>query len=392
MPPKREPKQPRNSLINNPPTSSFGLPPRPAAAPVPQTPPQPAGISGQLPPAPGTTYQPSGTGWEQRQLVTTGPEAVPLMIDEASLTEAERQQLHSIGWRPGMAVPANLPDILARQQAERALNISTLQPPGDPTTPPLVVPPPTRIEDLPPAHRAELEQALQSAMQQYQQPAAAAPLGPVQPGGPGVAEAARGVADRTVQLQDDRATAPPPAQSAATGPTHCPRCQWDQRVPDTVEATPEDKAAYLAATLGAVQFAKTYTALDGNCEMAFRELNAYESDACFVQLTFDMKQDRLDGTSDYQEWLRRYRLATQLVSISLGDRMWKNNPLADWKAAEGEPTPLRAIFAEMCEDALTSESLIRIALNQLGEFNRLTVKLENNATNPGFWRATGSPV
>jgi hypothetical protein len=105
-----------------------------------------------------------------------------------------------------------------------------------------------------------------------------------------------------------------------------------------------------------------------------------------------MKQDRCTGSVEYQEWLRRYRLATQLVSVSANKRLWKNVPLHEWQRSPNEPTPLRAIFDELCEEILTSESLLRAATLQLGEFNRLTVKLENNALTPGFWTATGSPV
>ena len=77
-----------------------------------------------------------------------------------SLTKAEREGLEAIGWKEGEPVPSDLADQLAVIKKEMEQEQIPL--PIDPATPPLKMPEPVAITDLPAAQQRELAASIRA--------------------------------------------------------------------------------------------------------------------------------------------------------------------------------------------------------------------------------------
>lgn len=372
--------QKRNPVLENLPVSSFGLPPQAQAH-------QPAAGSA---PAPHL----HGGGGLRGQLPL--PVGTPMRIDANQLTPLERQQLEQLGWKEGQPIPDNLADLVdAAKSAVQSTDPSQLLPPGDPNTPPLQLPKEISIEELSPEHRRQIQQVIADAAEQLKQPANP---GPTVPGGPGVREAAQNITHRQIQLEDDRHERPVPEEkpeqpgTANLGPRHCPHCDWDLAVADTIEVTDDDKYAFLMSSLGGQPFQKIYQLLNGRLTVTLRQLRVDEVDACYRQVYHDRQLNRFEAMADFVEWVRRYRLCLELVDFRSSENLVAfPESLAGWQhdVPEGEPTKLPAILQEVQQEVLKTESLYRMVGILAGKFNRLVAKLEANVENSDFYNVTG---
>ena len=345
------------------------------------------------------------------------PIGEPVPIDPTHLTPKERQDLETIGWKPGMAIPANLADWIDKAK-QAATDPQHMPPPADPRTPPLKVPDQVDLKDLPEAKRRELEQMLQQTQLQQQARRQEADTTPVQPG-QGVMEAIRvaGGEGRELQLEDDvprqmpdlsrpksqrapqtkppePAAAPPPepkpeprAETSSNQPAVCPNCSWNLEFKEPVEITDLDKQDFLAATLGGVPFKKLFTVLGGQLQIIIRTLKPYEVDACYRQGYADRKANEVATATDFLEQVNRYRMCLQLSEIRSGENLSQfPEDLHDW-GGPGDFTLLPNILQKVQNEELASESLIRIVTHLLHKFNHVVGRLEANIDNADFWKA-----
>lgn len=310
---------------------------------------------------------------------------------------AERAVLEEVGWTDGTAVPDNIGEIIAEAQRD-ANDLDSMPPPGDMRTPPLVVPKTTNVASLPASEQARyasVMDAFANAQAEHNEAKRAEEL--VVPGAdPSVNDAIRAAAKPVIanDLQSDSyatgeaKTAPTPAPAA----THasCPHCGWDQDIADPVEVSDDDKAGFLQSLLGSVPFTKTYTLLGGKALLTVRALTLAETDSCFRQLSLDAEAGKIRGLSDQTESLRRYRTGLQLSEAWIGDKSYFG--IGDKSNVEVAPGTLALVAWNRLVELLDrGESMHRMLMNTVDEFNKIMTKMEANVLNSDFWKAIDMP-
>ena len=337
-----------------------------------------------------------------------------------------------------MPIPNNLAEWIERAKKE-ATDPSLMPPPTDPATPPLKMPEVVDIKDLPEAKRQELEQVIKQAELQQQQMAREAATMPQQPA-EGVAEAIRAAEGgaRKIEIDDDVSGKPPqppqkpipdlskplkqqlkekqeyqqaqeayaeamaqpqpqpkpepkPEPTAETAPERrqCPNCSWDLRSDDVIEITDQDRQNFLAATLGGKPFQKLFEMMGGQLQVTLRSLQYNEVDACYRQCYDDRTNNQISNANDFIEQLNRYRLCLQLVEVRSGeDLITFPESLTAW-GGTGDYQSLPGILDQVFNDALRSETMMRMVTKCMAKFNRIIARLEANCDNENFWKATG---
>jgi len=371
---------------------AFSVPP--PAKPVP-------GVTGNPPLPPG---KPVGV-----DLQSTG-----LTADD--YTEEELQTLRTIpGWEPGMPIPDNLQQILA-EVAHEARGDTTdpnkIPLPVRADTPPLRVPEPVDIGQLPPDKQQEILAGLDRAQAAAQ--AAAEPDSMIDSAGPGVNEAISGQGVREVQVINDTGQdtyagtdvpqGPPPtppsgmdqpagSRTGAQDPLigECPHCGWDLKEPDPIQPEIADKQRYLVAISGGIGYQKPYELFGGKMTLIVRELMPDEVDQIFKEVWHQRSQGKINTPQEFFELSTRYRVCLQLVSLVTADtsNTFPEN-LGEWGGTigKGQVTVLPGILGQVYEKALKTESLLRVITKVVGNFNRLVAKLEDNWHRPDFWEGT----
>lgn len=391
----------RNPILDNLPKSSFGLPPKPQQQEGPEGPPA------TEPAAPATNPDPAmnlvGGASGQSPL----PVGQPMQISGSQLTPMERDTLERVGWKDGDPVPGDMANQLdeAVSAAMDSVKQEKLPLPGDPATPPLQMPDRVNMDELPPEAQARLKAGLQEAIEQQQR--REEQQGPVMPGGPGVAAAAAGIADREIFLEDDRGQQPDQPQPAAAGtatdiPKFCDHCGWDQSMPDPQEPDQTERHSFLAALLGRKPWQKTYDLADGELQLTVRMLHPEEVDAIYIQTYAEREAGKYNSPLEFMEGVNRYRIALSIVELRMADDLVKfPESLEGWEIDKmmrseedraEDPVGLALILQQLYEDVLNTESWIRIASKTVNSFNRLVAKLEANIDRPDFWKGTAPPA
>jgi hypothetical protein len=372
------------------------------------------------------------------------------LLDPRYMTPREKQQLAALGWDEGTPVPGNAAELIKAVQDE-ATAAGVLPVPAD--TPPLKVPEPVDISQLPLAKQRELRAALVQAgqlqkrlMEQGADMASA---------NPAIAEAMRvanevtrsNQAEPGVTVVDDRPP-PRPAQAAAARPkptgwarpaepepepappdppgwhqagtrpapgqhqlapdppvgdlsdtgavgiTHCPHCRWDLKRPDPTEPTDDDKRVYLMASLAGPghRFARETTLLAGRIKVSYRELTGAEADAALTQIADDVRAGRVVGDGEWWQKLMDYRMtqAIDYIEIQSVGRVHEGVDLDEIESDDGHLTPYPALVTHVLANVLHSESIRRAVGQGFMRFQRLCEKLEANADSESFWEGIGS--
>lgn len=370
-----------------------------AARKLPQTPPPaklPPGVKGN-PPLP--------TG---RAVVGISP---------ASLTDAERQALESVGWREGVPIPSQVSEILEEENKKLAAAREVDLPlPVDPRLPP----PKYEVVDINslPSDKQEEFARVRERMTQMSTEEVAAKEAETEERRrqaremhtPGVAQALR-AADQAAQaktgstepLEEDIPADKPSSTGAAPMLAVCPHCSWNLAVIDGIpEPDYPDKISFVHTLLGGKVFTKKVELLGGHLTVTFRTLRLPEVDIIYRQAFLDKSNKDLNDV-DYFEVLNRYRLMLQLINLEgkgiqedLADgysqrtaadcvRPWIN---ADEEALLTDRTGLPEIETWMVENVLKTEAIFRVVFRACNDFNRLVAKLEAMADNSDFWKPT----
>lgn len=244
------------------------------------------------------------------------------------------------------------------------------------------------------AAQAEEPVAVASAAPPPWTPPAAAPVPPPAPQQPAPATA--------VPLPVNETGANPPM-------TNCPHCDWLLRLPDIEEPPYEEKMAFLQCLLGRKLFVKQYELFGGQVLVTFRTLAPKELDVVYRQAHFARLEGQLPAEIDFYEYVNRYRLMLQLVSVrSTGPDGFteelpdgyshSTNPSATgvWLPPEREQqmlvaneTELPVIAGWLYNNVFNGEELFSTIMFQFRRFNRLVAKLVAMADNKSFWQPTG---
>lgn len=376
-----------------------------------------ARVTGKKPPAPGFTPPPPA-GMKGKPPI---PKNVPVFTpDIDGLTDTDRQTLQQIGWKPGEAVTGDVADLIAAVRAESATESATELDRIVASGKPAAEFKPVDVNTLTPEQQAEVRRRMAETMDAHRRAAEAKEAVAAAAGMPeGVRDALRvSQAPTGLEVEDDRparraaavsqaeapAAAPAPADTglAPAHPGNCPHCGWDLAVPDDVEVTAGDKAAFLHAVLGEKPFTKDFPLFGGQVTVVFRTLTAQEIDAVFAQVFLEKKKGEILTDMDFYERINRYRLYLQMQSFRSGtfhhDFPEGFTPQTNPGAAghyelppdlpDGE-TGLRLVERHVRETALKTESVTRVVTARSRVFNRVVDKLEAFVDNPDFWQATG---
>lgn len=344
--------------------------------------------------------------------------------DPRHLPPEDRKRLESLGWKPGQAIPTNLPQLLAEEVPAEVAELQAAYDAYDPTPAP-----PTRpvnfasvpVESLTPEHQAEIGQSVMSAIQALQQPQTQAPKAPapqVQPArvaaafeaaqqmhaaqqaapryeglNPSLAAALRNT--QQVPVIDDRTTAAPALaaapQTAATGVelkhVKCARCGFPAHQEDLVVLTETDKLQWLQTLGSDHQFTREFNYYGSRgVSITLRTLSAAEHDAIVAQVHRDVGEKRYES-ADRLEFHERYMSTLMLQQLRVADK----EPIAFPRtlaayANGGDTTDLvRQIYeAVYINGPLQVLATARLVNQALRDMIMLTHKLEAAAYDPDF--------
>lgn len=193
------------------------------------------------------------------------------------------------------------------------------------------------------------------------------------------------------EVVEDAAEEDKPVEQLAV--TRCPRCEYDISLPYVNKPTEEDLQRYaLALQPGiGVRFTKDYK-LAGGLEVTFRTLSTRELQALGWQMELDSKTDIAQTT-----WLSRideYRLVWQICRIAKGSPALVEFPAGHEAASDctKESTNLPASLQWLKTEIITNETLLRLLLICLYDFNMRVANLETLARDPDFYNGIAASV
>lgn len=326
----------------------------------------------------------------------TLPLPVGAVIKPERLTPDERQQLEAMGWQPGQAVPANLPELIAQVQAAAAPQPHESPLPLDhPQLPPLESQL-KRLDELSVDRQAQLSEAIRLANEQAkfleQSAAQQAAIDSAS-----VQQALRGAQGlEPMAVIDDLSSGQAPADVSA-GPAsragvvaeeRCPNCGHQLANPPASEPTVDEKRAFLQSLLGMGRFYAERVLLGGSVKVRYRSLSSLEADEIYNQIGHDLRAGKLQGDSAVLLAAADYRfcLSVDAVAVSRG----VNVSVPTWDAwsqsAPAEQRQLSQYREHVYAKLLPVESLRRVLAREFDAFQRLLSRLEANADNPDFWQ------
>jgi hypothetical protein len=322
------------------------------------------------------------------------------LIRPKVLTAGERKMLEEAGWQEGESVPEDLASIVAKIHQE-ATDPEQMPPPVPLDTPPVGVNE-TEIEELNPQEQERVKLVMQSVLSQAREMETARSE---RAGLPGSVQEAVSAADQVVVEDDTQSSeysagapkefSPEEADEPASDEAErCPRCGWLQGVSDPITVTEEDKDAFLRAVLGLRQFSKWIELYGGRLKVQVRTLDTGELDQCWRQISHDWDAQQLKTPSDQNEMLIRYRAALQIIAIEgLEKPVVCPQSFTEWEKVvspsddnnEGSPTTtVKRVWDAFRKQVMASESLYRLLIGAVQDFNLMVNKLEISATNPDF--------
>lgn len=338
--------------------------------------------------------------------------ALPLpqggVVNRKVFTEYEKKLLKEAGWKEGEPVPGTLASIIAEEQKRIAAEMDIL--PVSPDTKPFKPPTLVNFSDLSPEKQQQLMEEIRKAKDQL------SVLPPMQGAGPGINEALAIAQQPSLEVVDSRKQEfkqeipelpdnpfkedtknSIPSAGGDAQLVNCPHCGWQLDIPD-VEATTEDKYSFMQSILGQIRFKKTYPLFGGKMHVTFRSLTSEESDMVYRQLSLDIKNNKIDGMSDYYQFLMYYRIVCGLEKLDSDESGPIDCPeVSEYQLDGPDPknktpdTPLVEVTKLLLKEVLKHESIRRVLVAAFARFTRLIEHLEARIEDADFWSATEVP-
>jgi len=356
------------------------------------------------------------------------------------LTEDERVLLAHAGHQAGDPVPDLSTTAVGRRLAAQAAQIEQEASdlagltPVDPRTPPIKMPEPVPIEELPEAEQQalaarmlemqELQVQLAAAKSQKSAEAAANAM-PASvasaPGGFAAVQHARQAAAQQqgkLTITDDLGDRSKPGFSLKQKPAKpevpsdpepeiysreenseaggavpedyaviCPRCSFDLNT-DLNEPTDADKIAFVACILGGEhRFTKEYSLFGGKIKVVFRALKPREVDTAIQQADIDLQADKIVNLVQYSREIERYKLAAGIAVIARQGHTELEFPEIGALEYDEEnfATPVAAMDDYLHNEVFTTDSLRKVIYNAWAEFLGTLATLEAKAEDPDFF-------
>lgn len=96
----------------------------------------------------------------------------------------------------------------------------------------------------------------------------------------------------------------------------CPHCNWDQKFPDTVIVSDDDRRMFVRHLLSGDRFIKQYTLASGDITVTLRSRLQEENDLIAIQAKMDVDSGRIPQ-SQYLTQIMRYMMACSLQRIQI---------------------------------------------------------------------------
>lgn len=313
------------------------------------------------------------------------------LIQPKIVTDGERKLLTAAGWRDGDPVPENLADQLdlLRQEVQADLDNPPLPIAAD--SPPLQYKE-VDIADLDPAEQQRTRTVLNSILKQAKQAAAlekeASQLDPSlqqvlrQTEEPAL-EAGPPAGMERLEPTSEQNSAGPAVESSQTTCAYCGYRAGQHLDP----LSEDDKDAYMEALQSLQPFTKVVPLYGNRLSVRIRGVTVEENDLCWQQVSKDFQEGKVKIVADQNEQFARYRTGLQLVGIEgLKQPVAIPQTLAAWSNELGIPPSTRLVVAiwESWQQIVQSESLHRILVGAVIDFNNLVRRLEAKAIDPNF--------
>jgi hypothetical protein len=336
---------------------------------------------------------------------------MPLEIGKAvkikKLSPEEERKLLELGWRHGQPIPENLTDLMEAVKGIQsdATDVENMPPPIPLDTPAMKYDASKEvdIEDLPAdqqiKYRKMMEKIFQDAAAQETRAgeiAAAIPEG----AGEGVAETIRKalMPGTEIEIEDDsdELTAEAGAKPAVEADgKKCARCGFLADMEDPVIITDEDRDSFVQSADSLQLFTKTFEFYGGAVRITVREQTRAEQDMLYDQIVLDIREKRVTSDDVLQAQRRRYNIPVQILRIEARKTEIKRpSTIKEWeekvKTFEDpsllpEDTLLRKISLFNNQEELP-DSIFRLQLSVIGEFEIIQRKLEDQSREPDFWK------
>ena len=320
---------------------------------------------------------------------------LPFMPAEVILTDVEKRQLKSVGWKEGDPIP-NLTALVAEER-ERILSEPEEIPShikGLKKKPEVV-----SIDSLPPEGKERIKKILQKATQDLKKRVAPEDDIPdtLDTSIPGLVEALE-VAKKATNTPDDGIIEPRIAESTnktdvdapiIAPAARCSHCGWAVDKIDNASPTKEDKLQFVASVLAQKRFVKSYDLLGGALTVEFRTLTSDENDLIVKQLVADWNKSRISGPAHSVQQALNYQQALSLQAIKTTAGPIKLETLNDYSADPPEDeTIIPEVVEYITKTATPTESIRKIVSRTFVSFQELVAKMEVMAEAPDFWKAT----
>jgi len=344
------------------------------------------------------------------------------------LTPDEEAVLKAAGWKPGEPMPNLQGTILGerltkeREKIRKGAENTEGLTPVPPDTPPIKIPVPTDINELPPEKQqeiyesmdemAEIKTAVEASRAVAAQEAAETPP-PSVAAVPGMAEAwktaaqAQGVAPGGVIIEDDLDNLPPSVESAppeaetppsvapAGNPakpaeaTLCEKCGHKHGDP-IIEPTDTDISIYVQSIIGGQRFVKDYELFASKVLVSFRGLTPTEGELARSTAMVDASEtgSMVDFTMRYLE----YRMTMSLTRVHrAGHEPVNINPLLDACTIDDAPKRLRELRDWLNHKVYMTEETRQVIADTWSDFSGLMNLLNAKARDPGFFENAVTP-
>lgn len=305
-----------------------------------------------------------------------GDELSGQFISEDRLTAENKQELASMGWKPGQPIPADFPARLAAIQRARGpkLQDTDLAKLFNPTAQPDVP-----LSGLSPQQQAAAMAAIQQATATAVEPVAESPT----------KKSTSSSQPTTADIDSDLKSPLSDIGDRLQPHGHCPRCLHRLDIPIDVEITTEDKQSYIKSCVTLSRFTKVFSLLGGHLRAEFRSLSAAERTALEVHCQSMVRDLDIIGDGQYLYWAEALRLPMQLSRLlgPGGEATFIQPEYSAWLKDNPQGTP-KEFYKQFC-DSIGQDTVMSLLRQQLRHFNRCYETMMTRAEDPNFFTGTG---
>lgn len=337
--------------------------------------------------------------------------SMPFQPGQVVMTEGEKRDLRSVGWKPGNAIPADMARKI-QVAKESFLDEETTEGATAKAAKSghvLKVPAAVNINDLPSEKRAELQRSVEQAQLQAEQiKNAEQQMARASNVPPSVREAMMQAGSFFDSRVDDASSPLLPPQATESEPQVSAKPEESYRKADKPEEKSEEEVAitrddflafYTAEFLNTdkVRFMKSYSLMGGRIELIYRAPRMKAVESVWTQVKVDQLNGKIVTVDDFWRVVYEYQMVLGLQQVKVGGQTIDVAEQVDSVLADPQDTieevgatPLPYLLRTLQEQApFSSESCWRLVYANWRKFDKLVKAMEVKMDDESFCQAIG---